>query len=83
MRQKKSQVVKRSVIVAGHKTSVSLEAAFWTALREIAAAQGLFITTLISTIDSDRQQSNLSSTIRLFVLEHYRARSKASRIEYP
>jgi predicted DNA-binding ribbon-helix-helix protein len=69
----KSRVLKRSTVIAGHKTSVSLEDAFWDALREIATARGVTQATLVSTIARDRQQSNLSSAIRLFVLDHYHA----------
>jgi predicted DNA-binding ribbon-helix-helix protein len=69
----KSRVLKRSTVIAGHKTSVSLEDAFWDALREIATARGVTPATLVSTIARDRQQSNLSSAIRLFVLDHYHA----------
>ena len=65
-------VVKRSVMIAGHRTSVSLEAPFWGALREIAEEKELSIARLIADIDSQRNDSNLSSAIRLFVLAHYR-----------
>ena len=68
----KSAVVKRSVIVGGHKTSISLEDAFWGALKEIAQAKGSTITQTVSQIDETRQQANLSSAIRLFVLGHAR-----------
>jgi predicted DNA-binding ribbon-helix-helix protein len=70
----KSAVVKRSVVIAGHKTSVSLEGAFWTALKEIAAGQQQTLSDLVEAIDAQRRQGNLSSAIRLFVLDHYRAR---------
>ena len=68
----KSAVVKRSVIVGGHKTSISLEDAFWGALKEIAQAKGSTVTQMVSQIDETRQQGNLSSAIRLFVLGHVR-----------
>jgi predicted DNA-binding ribbon-helix-helix protein len=68
----KSLVAKRSVVAAGHKTSVSLEDAFWNALKEIARGRNITLSELISSIDSERQQSNLSSAIRLFVLNFYR-----------
>jgi predicted DNA-binding ribbon-helix-helix protein len=68
----KSAVVKRSVIVGGHKTSISLEDAFWGALKEIAQAKGSTVTQTVSQIDETRQQGNLSSAIRLFVLGHVR-----------
>ncbi len=69
----KSPVVKRSIVIAGHKTSVSLEDAFWQGLKEIAHSRRMTLSDLVSTIDSDRQHGNLSSAIRLFVLDHYRA----------
>jgi predicted DNA-binding ribbon-helix-helix protein len=75
----KSLIVKRSVYFTGRKTSVHLERAFWTALHEIAAAQGITRAQLIATIDSqrhDRQQANLSSAIRLFVLDYYRQQNE-------
>jgi len=69
----KSPVVKRSVILAGHKTSVSLEDAFWNALKEIARKRLMTLSELIGTIDSQRQQGNFSSAIRIFALEYYRS----------
>jgi predicted DNA-binding ribbon-helix-helix protein len=68
----KSTIVKRSIAIAGHKTSVSLEDAFWKGLIEIASGHHLSLSGLIARIDSDRQHSNLSSAIRLFVLNFYR-----------
>jgi predicted DNA-binding ribbon-helix-helix protein len=73
----KSQVVKRSVKVSGRQTSVALESAFLVALKGIAAAQGVRVGQLIAAIDSERrehQHNNLSSVIRLFVLEYYCSR---------
>lgn len=69
----KSQVIKRSIVIAGHKTSVSLEEAFWRSLKEIARERGTTLSELVASIDSGRRHGNLSSAIRLFVLEHYRA----------
>ena len=74
----KSQVVKRSIVIAGHKTSVSLEDAFWKGLKEIAAARNIPLSDLVSTIDNERQHGNLSSAIRLFVLDYYRAQAGGS-----
>lgn len=71
----KSPVVKRSIVVAGHKTSVSLEEAFWTSMKEISTARGMTLSDLVSEIDKGRKQGNLSSAIRLFVLDHYRAKA--------
>jgi predicted DNA-binding ribbon-helix-helix protein len=68
----KSLVVKRSIVVAGHKTSVSLEDAFWNGMREIASGRNITLSDLVTAVDSERQQGNLSSAIRLFVLDFYR-----------
>jgi len=67
----KSSVVKRSIVIDGRKTSVSLEDAFWADLKKIAHAQRATLAELVTTIDGTREQSNLSSAIRLFVLHHY------------
>jgi predicted DNA-binding ribbon-helix-helix protein len=75
----KSRVLKRSIVISGRNTSMSLEDEFWDALREIAAQQGTSMSALVSTLDSDRQHQNLSSTIRLFVLDHYRAQADAGQ----
>ena len=69
----KSPVIKRSIVIAGHKTSVSLEDAFWTGLKEIAIARQMTLSDLVATIDTERLHGNLSSGIRLFVLDYYRA----------
>jgi predicted DNA-binding ribbon-helix-helix protein len=68
----KSSVVKRSIVLAGHKTSVSLEDAFWRGLKEIANERQMTLSDLVSAIASERQQANLSSAIRLFVLDVHR-----------
>ncbi len=68
----KSQVVKRSIVIAGHKTSVSLEDAFWNGLKEIAASRDMALSDLVAAIDSARHHGNLSSAIRLYVLGVYR-----------
>jgi predicted DNA-binding ribbon-helix-helix protein len=70
----KSPVVKRSIVVAGHKTSVSLEDAFWKAFKQIADERDLTTSELAATINAYRQHANLSSAIRLFVLGQYRDR---------
>jgi len=75
----KSPVVKRSIVVAGHKTSVSLEEAFWNGMKEISGQRSLTLSELVGEIDGARTQGNLSSAIRLFVLDHFRCR--ASSIE--
>jgi predicted DNA-binding ribbon-helix-helix protein len=63
---------KRSVVIAGHKTSVSLEPEFWDALKEIAAGRAVSVNQIVRDIDSDHE-GNLSSAIRLYVLRHYRS----------
>jgi predicted DNA-binding ribbon-helix-helix protein len=68
----KSSIIKRSVAIAGHKTSVSLEDAFWSDLRKIANAQNATLSNVVAEIDKKRQQGNLSSAIRLFVLDRVR-----------
>jgi len=70
-----SPVIKRSIVIAGHKTSVSLEDAFWKGLKEIALNRRTTLSDLVAAIDSERQHGNLSSAIRLFVLDHYRLRT--------
>jgi predicted DNA-binding ribbon-helix-helix protein len=67
----KSAVVKRSIVIAGHKTSVSLEDAFWNGLKAIANVRKINLSDLVASIDTQRQQANLSSAIRLFVLNFY------------
>lgn len=69
---KPSTVFKRSIVIAGHKTSVSLEDAFWSSLREIAQAKGATLSNVVAEIDQTRRHSNLSSAIRLFVLDQVR-----------
>lgn len=71
----KYAVVKRSVMVGGHKTSVSLEDAFWDSLKDIAARRGISLSTQLASIDTHRNTGNLSSAIRLFVLDYFRTRA--------
>ena len=66
---------KRSVTIAGHRTSVSLETEFWDALGEIAVGRGVSVTRLISEIDEARGDRGLSAAIRVFVLDWFRSRS--------
>ena len=66
-------VVKRSIAVAGHRTSISLEQPFWDALKEIATSDGRSISSLLADIDRTRApEANLSSSVRLFVLDWFR-----------
>jgi predicted DNA-binding ribbon-helix-helix protein len=70
----KSRIIKRSIVVHGHKTSVSLEHDFWSALKVIAGKRLMSLSDLVTAIDSGREHSNLSSAIRLFVLGFNRSR---------
>ena len=74
----KSPVVKRSIVVAGHKTSVSLEEAFWNGMKEISGLRNITLSELVGEIDNTRQQGNLSSAIRLFVLDYFRSRAQTA-----
>jgi predicted DNA-binding ribbon-helix-helix protein len=68
----KSPIVKRSVMIAGHRTSISLEDAFWKGLKEIAAKHDMSVQNVVAAVHGGRHRGNLSSTLRLFVLEYYR-----------
>ncbi len=70
---RKSAIVKRSIELHGHKTSVSLEDQFWDGLRDIAERTRTPLPALLQTIDTQRGFANLSSAIRVYVLEHHRA----------
>jgi predicted DNA-binding ribbon-helix-helix protein len=72
----KSSIAKRSIVIDGHKTSVSLEDAFWDDLKEIAHTQQATLSALVAKIDKARQHGNLSSAIRLFVLEYFRTNGR-------
>ena len=74
----KSPVVKRSIVVAGHKTRVSLEEAFWNGMKEISGLRNMTLSELVGEIDGARQQGNLSSAIRLFVLDYFKSRAMAA-----
>ena len=75
----KSLVIKRSIVIAGHKTSVSLEDAFWNGLKDIAGTCDRTLSELVAGIDSERPHGNLSSAIRLFVLDRYRNQHSKER----
>jgi len=72
-----STVKKRSIIIGGHKTSISLEDNFWTSLKDIASARRTSVSDVIASLDATRENGNLSSAIRIFVLAHYRAMAVA------
>src|SRR5437660_1746159 len=75
----KSQPLKRSIVISGRRTAISLEDEFADALREIAAERGVTMSALVSMIDTSRAKSNLSSAIRLFVLHHFRAQADGGK----
>ena len=68
----KSPIIKRAIMIDGHKTSISLEDAFWSGLKEIADAERTTVSELVAKIDETRKQGNLSSAVRLFVLDRVR-----------
>ena len=72
-------IVKRSIEIAGHRTSITLEDEFWAALREIAEAEGRTLRSCVAEIDAGRGANNLSSAIRLRVLDHYRRDQSGER----
>jgi predicted DNA-binding ribbon-helix-helix protein len=78
-RRAKSMVGRHSVLIAGHNTSVSLENAFWQSLKEIASEHDMTPSKLVADINSARQHANLSSAIRLFVLDFYRQQIPISK----
>lgn len=69
---KTARVVKRSIVISGHRTSVSLEDAFWRALKDIAAHNELSLAALVAKVDASRGDANLSSALRVFALEQMR-----------
>jgi predicted DNA-binding ribbon-helix-helix protein len=71
----KSLVVKRSVVIDGQKTSISLKDTFWTSLKEIAHERRETLQHLVTSINADRQSTNLSSVLRVFILQFYKAQS--------
>jgi predicted DNA-binding ribbon-helix-helix protein len=64
-----ARVIKRSLVIAGHRTSITIEDAFWLRLRRIARERGLSLNRLAARVDASRGEANLSSAIRVFVLE--------------
>jgi predicted DNA-binding ribbon-helix-helix protein len=70
-----SRPIKRSFAIKGHRTSISLEKPFWDALKEAAAEDGATLAGLVADIDGNRGASGLSSAVRIWLLERYRARA--------
>jgi predicted DNA-binding ribbon-helix-helix protein len=81
LHQMKTLIAKRSIVIGGRKTSIGLEDAFWNGLKEIADAQGTTRSAVVTEIDKKREQSNLASAIRLFVLDQVRNGRRTSVIE--
>ena len=73
----KSAIVKRSIVINGHKTSVSLEDAFWSSLKKIAHTEGVPLSKMVTEIDKTRERGTLSCAIRLFILEQVRTKAVA------
>lgn len=69
--------VKRSFTLSGHRTSISLEAAFWDALREAAVAEGISLATLVGRIDAARGTAGLSGAVRVWVLDYFMRKATA------
>ena len=76
----RSAMVKRSVVIAGHKTSVSLEEPFWNVMREIAASETTTVSAILRRVEAGRVNSNLSSAARVFALEHVRGRGRTTLV---
>ena len=76
----KSVIIKRSIVLNGHKTSVSLENEFWEGLRQIAEGQKIKVSALVQRIDRERTNRNLSSAIRIYVFNHFRERFTNERV---
>jgi predicted DNA-binding ribbon-helix-helix protein len=79
----KSAIVKRSVVLDGHKTSVSLENEFWEGLRDIAERQKTNLSNLVRQVDHGRNSGNLSSAIRVYVFNHFRAQASGQQPTMP
>ena len=78
-----SKVLKRSVVIRGHKTSISIEDEFWAGLKHIATERGITLSALIKEIDERREWGNLSSAIRVHVLTYYRDLCEAALLSPP
>ncbi len=76
-----TSTTKRSVVIGGHKTSISLELEFWSAVRDITQARAITVSELLEEIDRGRDTANLSSAVRVFVLEYIRQHGIATQIK--
>jgi len=75
-----SKIFKRSVVIRGHKTSISIEDEFWSGLKHIAGERGTTLSALIREIDERRESGNLSSAIRVHALTYFRERCEAASV---
>lgn len=75
-----STIAKRSVVIDGHKTSISLEEPFWQAVRDIADQRQITVSELLRQIDQSRANANLSSAVRIFVVDQFRRQAEAARL---
>lgn len=80
-RRGNSPVIKRTVYVDGRKTQITLEDSFWTTLKEIAQTQGVMVSQVVTEIEKSRQGGNLSSAVRIFVLDRVRSKKAGSTAE--
>jgi predicted DNA-binding ribbon-helix-helix protein len=71
-------IIKRSIAIAGHRTSVSLEEAFWRELKTLAKSRGRATSALVAAIDAERKGANLSSAIRVYVLKAFAQRNAST-----
>ena len=78
-----TRIAKHSLVIAGHRTSISLEDAFWKGLKVIAAEDQRSLASLVAQIDATRGEANLSSAIRVFVLERLCAKSRTTAEKAP
>jgi predicted DNA-binding ribbon-helix-helix protein len=69
--------IKRSFTIGGHRTSISLEAAFWDALKAAAARENIPVSKLVARIDAGRKDGGLSSAVRVWLLRHARDADKS------
>jgi predicted DNA-binding ribbon-helix-helix protein len=79
----KTTIIKRAIVIRGRKTSVSLEDGFWAGVKEIAAERNKTLSELVAGIAEERSCGNLSSCLRVMVLEHFKARCLPSRSGQP
>jgi predicted DNA-binding ribbon-helix-helix protein len=78
-----TDLAKHSLVISGHRTSISLERAFWEALRKIARGRDISIAALVASVDAERDAANLSSALRVFVLNEMACRGAAARHSSP